>query len=139
MSIYIKEIGDNKVQLGGTVATTEMLAEGWYLYEGTIPAGVEFELKDGLVVPAMSEQLVDLCKVKVYDLLDQIARQYDYKDFSEVAQFIQSGTWKAEADSLIAWQDTVWLKAYELLKAPITSIDDFVAQLPKFVPVAPAE
>jgi hypothetical protein len=138
MSIYIKEIGDNKVQLGGTIATPEMLAEGWYLYEGTIPAGVEFELKDGVIIPAMSEQLVEVCKNKVYDLLDQTAQNYDYRNFAEVSQFLQSGTWKAEADSLIAWQDTVWLKAYELLKAPITSIDDFVAQLPKFMPVATA-
>jgi hypothetical protein len=138
MSIYIKEIGDNKVQLGGTIATPEMLAEGWYLYEGDIPAGVEFELKDGVIISAMSEQLVELCKKKVYDLLDQVAQNYDYRNFAEVSQFLQSGIWKAEADSLMAWQDTMWTKAYELLKTPIISIDDFASQLPKYVPAAGA-
>jgi hypothetical protein len=136
MGIYIKEIGDNKVQLGGTVATAEMLADGWRLYDGDIPAGVEFELKDGIIVPAMSEQLVEICKKKVYDLLDQIAQNYDYRNFAEVTQFIQSGTWKVEADSLLAWQDSVWTKAYELLKVPVTSVEDFVAQLPKYTPAS---
>jgi hypothetical protein len=134
MSIYIKEIGNNKVQLGGTIATPEMLVDGWRLYEGEVPEGVEFELKDGVVVSSISDQLIEVCKNKVYELLDQTARVYDYKDFTEVAQFIQSGTWKAEADSLIAWQDAMWTKAYELLKTPITSIDAFVEQLPKYVP-----
>jgi hypothetical protein len=134
MSIYIKEIGNNKVQLGGTVATTEMLADGWYLYEGDIPSGIEFELKDGVVMPSISDQLVELCKKKVYDLLDQTAQAYDYRNFGEVAQFMQSGKWKEEADLLIAWQDAIWVKAYELLKEPITNIDDFVEQLPKYVP-----
>jgi hypothetical protein len=139
MSIYIKEIGDNKVQLGGTIATQEMLEEGWYLYEGAIPVGTEFDLKDGVIIPAMSEQLAELCKKRIYDLLDQTAQQYDYRNFSEVAQFLQSGTWKAEAGALTTWQDAVWLKAYELLKAPVTSLDYFVTQLPKFMPVTTAE
>jgi hypothetical protein len=134
MSIYIKEIGNGKVQLGGTVATPEMLADGWYLYEGDIPSGIEFELKDDVVVPAMSEQLVEVCKKKVYDLLDQTAQQYDYKNFAEVSQFVLSGVWNVEAESLITWQDAVWAKAYELLKTPVTSIDVFVEQLPKYVP-----
>jgi hypothetical protein len=134
MSIYIKEVGNNKVHLGGTIATQEMLADGWYLYEGDIPAGIEFELKDGVVVAAMSEQVTELCKKSVYNLLDQTAKTYDYRDFSEVAQFVQSGTWKAEAEGLLAWQDEVWVKAYELLKEPVTSVDGFLAQLPKYVP-----
>ncbi|MCI4435646.1 MAG: hypothetical protein JHC33_02375 [Ignisphaera sp.] len=75
----------------------------------------------------------ELCFNAVYILLDQTARQYDYRNFAEVAQFVNSNVWKAEADGLLAWQDTVWTKAYELLKAPITSIDDFIEQLPKYV------
>jgi hypothetical protein len=79
------------------------------------------------------EQLAQQAKFAVYSLLDQTAQQYDYRDFAEVAQFANSAEWKAEADSLLAQQDAVWVKAYELLKEPITSVDDFVAQLPKFV------
>jgi hypothetical protein len=78
------------------------------------------------------EQLTKQSKSAVYALLDQTARQYDYKDFAEVAQFANSTTWKAEADNLLAWQDAVWLKAYELLKEPIESVEGFVAQLPKY-------
>jgi hypothetical protein len=138
MSIYIKETGNNKVQLGGTVATHEMLADGWFLYKGDIPSGIEFELKDGVVVPAMSEQLVDICKKRVYDLLDQVAKQYDYRNFAEIAQFINSADWRAEAEALLAWQDSVWVKAYELLKEPIISVDGFVAQLPKYTHISAA-
>jgi hypothetical protein len=83
---------------------------------------------------AKSKWLANKAKSAVYTLLDQTAKQYDYRNFAEVAQFVLSGTWKAEAESLIAWQDEVWTKAYELLKEPITSIDDFVVQLPKYVP-----
>jgi hypothetical protein len=79
------------------------------------------------------EQLTQQAKSAVYGLLDQTAQQYDYRNFSEVSQFVLSGTWKAEADALLAWQDSVWVKAYELLKEPIESVDGFVAQLPKFV------
>ena len=50
-----------------------------------------------------------------------------------MAQFVNSGVWKAEADALLAWQDALWVRAYELLKATITSVDDFVARLPKFL------
>jgi hypothetical protein len=78
------------------------------------------------------EQLAQQAKSAVYTLLDQTAKQYDYRDFAEVAQFVNSNVWKAEAYGLLEWQDTIWTKAYELLKMPITSVDDFVSQLPKY-------
>jgi len=78
------------------------------------------------------DQLTAQAKSAVYVLLDQTAQQFDYRNMAEVSQFVQSGTWKTEADALLAWQDAVWLKAYELLKEPIESVDCFVAQLPKF-------
>lgn len=83
--------------------------------------------------PPTPEQLAQQAKSAVYALLDQTAQQYDYRNFAEVSQFVLSGTWKAEAESLIAWQDAVWLKAYELLKEPIESVEGFVTQLPGFV------
>jgi hypothetical protein len=78
------------------------------------------------------EQLSQQAKSSVYQLLDTTAQQYDYRNFAEVSQFLNSGVWKAEADALLVWQDAVWLKAYELLKEPIESVEGFVAQLPKF-------
>jgi hypothetical protein len=133
MSVYIKEIADNKVIIGGTVATDDMLDDGWKLYDGEVPCGIEFELHNGILTSVVSDQVVDACKRKIYYLLDKTAQQYDYRNMTEVSQFILSGTWKEEADALLAWQDSVWVKAYELLKEPITTVDDFVAQLPKFV------
>jgi hypothetical protein len=82
------------------------------------------------------EQLAQQAKTAVYGLLDQTAHKYDYRNFAEVVQFVNSNEWKAEADGLLAWQDAVWTKAYELLKAPIASVDAFVAQLPEYVPAS---
>lgn len=82
----------------------------------------------------VSQQFAKQAKSAVYNLLDQTAQQYDYRNFAEVSQFVNSNVWKAEADGLLAWQDAVWVKAYELLKEPITSVDDFTEQLPKYVP-----
>jgi hypothetical protein len=82
----------------------------------------------------VAQQFDRQAKAAVYDLLDQTAQKYDYRNFAEVAQFVSSNVWKAEADGLLAWQDAVWLKAYELLKEPVTNIFDFMAQLPKYVP-----
>ncbi|MCI4410198.1 MAG: hypothetical protein JHC38_00845 [Thiotrichales bacterium] len=82
----------------------------------------------------VTQQFTRQAKSAVYDLLDQTAQNYDYRDFAEVAQFVNSNVWKAEADGLLAWQDAVWLKAYELLKEPITNIFDFMTKLPKYVP-----
>jgi hypothetical protein len=80
------------------------------------------------------EQLAQRAKTAVYALLDKTAQQYDYRNMSEVSQFANSVTWKAEAAGLLAWQDAIWVKAYELLKAPITSVEDFLSKLPKYVP-----
>jgi hypothetical protein len=76
----------------------------------------------------------ELCFSAVYVLLDQTAKQYDYHNFAEVAQFVNSSVWKAEAASLLAWQDALWVKVYELLKLPFTNVEDFMSKLPKYVP-----
>jgi hypothetical protein len=96
------------------------------------PALVNNELIELPLEPITPEQLAQQAKSAIYSLLDKTAQQYDYRSFSEVSQFVLSGTWKAEADSLLEWQDAVWVKAYELLKSPITSVDDFLAQLPRY-------
>jgi hypothetical protein len=97
--------------------------------------GITEEEANTLINPKPTpEQLAQRAKTAVYALLDKTAQQYDYRNFAEVAQFVNSNVWKAEADGLLAWQDAVWTKAYELLKNPVTSIDDFLAQLPKYVP-----
>lgn len=96
------------------------------------PALVNGELIELPLPLPTQDELAQQTKSTVYQCLDTTAQQYDYRNFAEVAQFVNSGTWKAEADALMAWQDALWVRAYELLKAPITSVDDFVAQLPKY-------
>jgi hypothetical protein len=93
----------------------------------------ELEAFDITNPPPTPEQLTQQAKSAIYTLLDTTAQQYDYRNFAEVSQFVLSGTWKAEADTLLAWQDALWVRAYELLKEPIESVEGFVAQLPKFV------
>lgn len=97
------------------------------------PALINGELVELPAPLPTQDELAQRAKSAVYQLLDSTAKQLDYRDFTEVAQFVNSGVWKAEADALLVWQDALWVRAYELLKEPITSVDDFVAQLPKFV------
>jgi len=97
------------------------------------PALINGELVEFPPEASTPEQLAQQAKSAIYTLLDTTAQQYDYRNFAEVSQFLTSGVWKAEADALLAYQDAVWLKAYELLKEPIESVEGFVAQLPKFV------
>jgi hypothetical protein len=97
------------------------------------PALINGELVDLPPEAPTPEQLTQQAKSAVYGLLDQTAQQLDYRNMTEVSQFVLSGTWKEEADALLAWQDSVWVKAYELLKEPIESVEGFVAQLPKFI------
>jgi hypothetical protein len=80
------------------------------------------------------DQLNQQAKAAVYTLLDTTAQEYNYRNFSEVVQFVNSSEWKVESNSLLAWQDIIWTKAYELLKAPITTVEEFVVQLPKYAP-----
>lgn len=47
--IYIKRINGDVVQLGGQVATEQMLEDGWFEYDGPIPTGEHFKLVDGVL------------------------------------------------------------------------------------------
>jgi hypothetical protein len=97
------------------------------------PVLVNGELIELPLPELTQDELAQQSKLAVYQLLNKTAQQYDYRNFAEVAQFVNSDIWKAEADGLLAWQDALWVRAYELLKEPITSVDDFVAQLPRFI------
>jgi hypothetical protein len=79
-TIYIKQIGEI-VQLGGQIATEEMLEQGWVLYSGNLPtrAPLPFEylaLVDGVIEIKKNEELAK--KIQVNEM-----RQYlvdtDYK------------------------------------------------------------
>lgn len=126
---YLTEIHGDKIPLNAVEVSEDVFNASIQMQRPALIKGELVELPPEAPTP---EQLAEQAKSAVYTLLDQTAKQYDYRNFAEVSQFLNSGTWKAEAYALLAWQDAVWLKAYELLKEPIESVDDFVAQLPKF-------
>jgi hypothetical protein len=127
---YISDIHGDNIPVGAIEITEEIFNASIQMQR---PALIEGKLVELPPDAPTQEQSAQQAKAAVYGLLDKTAQQYDYKDFSEVAQFINSSVWKAEADGLLAWQDSIWVKAYDLLKSPITSVSDFMAQLPKYV------
>lgn len=55
--VYIKKLSDDRVQLGGMVATDQMKADGWFEYDGPIPEGDHFKFLKGVLInhaPEMS-------------------------------------------------------------------------------------
>lgn len=127
---YLSDIHGDNIPADAVEVTEEVFNASIQMKR---PALINGELVELPPEPPTPEQLAQQAKSSVYQLLDTTAQQYDYRNFAEVAQFVNSGTWKAEADALMAYQDSVWLKAYELLKEPVESVDGFVAQLPGFV------
>ena len=68
MMIYIKIISNNNVQLGGTVATKEMLDDGWFEYDGSIPTlnvGQTFALANNTLV-TYTPEIAPLTQVQMY-------------------------------------------------------------------------
>ncbi len=49
--IYIKKLNDIEFQLGGQVATQQMLEDGWVPYYGPIPEGQHFQMLEGVLEP----------------------------------------------------------------------------------------
>lgn len=73
--VYIKYICDNIVQLGGCEATNQMIKDGWFVYEGEIPAGQNFKLVNG-VLEAYTPEISPLMQVDVYQ---NYLKNTDYK------------------------------------------------------------
>jgi hypothetical protein len=63
--VYIKSIGENRVQLGGGVATQEMIDDGWFEYDGPIPEGTDFKLVNG-VLQSYVPEISPLTQIKIY-------------------------------------------------------------------------
>lgn len=127
---YITDIHGDNIPADAVEVTEEVFNASIQMKR---PALINGELVELPAPLPTQDELAQRAKSAVYQLLDTTAQQYDYRNFAEVSQFLNSGVWKAEAEALLAWQDAVWLKAYELLKEPIESVEGFVAQLPKFV------
>lgn len=67
--VYLKTLSTNAnvsiVQLGGPVATNEMIADGWFEYNGTVPHGDSYRLANG-VLEAFTPELPELEQVRIY-------------------------------------------------------------------------
>lgn len=67
--VYLKTLSTNAnvsiVQLGGPVATDDMIADGWFEYDGLVPQGTSFILVNG-VLEAFTPELPELEQVRIY-------------------------------------------------------------------------
>ena len=74
--IYIKKDSNNHVTLGGTVATEEMLNEGYYSYYGTVP-------QKGLLVwdETTSAIISDITSLKISKL---VSLKIDYENANQL-------------------------------------------------------
>lgn len=63
--IYIKRIIDDIVQIGGEVATEQMLEDGWFEYNGDIPSGNNFKLING-VLESYIPEIPELDQIRIY-------------------------------------------------------------------------
>ena len=63
--IYLKYLFEDVVQLGGQVATDDMIADGWFQYDGDVPQGTNFKLVDGALQTYTPEVSV-LTQIQIY-------------------------------------------------------------------------
>ena len=63
--VYIKYIFENVVQLAGQEATSQMIKEGWFRYDGIVPSGQNFKLVNG-VLEAYTPEISPLIQFETY-------------------------------------------------------------------------
>jgi hypothetical protein len=63
--VYIKRLNDTEVVLGGPVATEEMIADGWFEYNGDVPQGNNFRLVKG-VLEAFTPEVPELEQIVIH-------------------------------------------------------------------------
>jgi hypothetical protein len=67
--VYIKKIFSDAngdiIQLGGPVATDEMIADGWFEYDGDVPIADDYILING-VLQSYTPEIPTLTQVQIY-------------------------------------------------------------------------
>lgn len=76
---YIRHISEDQIEIGGMVATEQMIADGWFEYSGEIPPGEHFKLVDGVVV-AFTPEKTD--NQKYHEALDYL-NATDHKTYAD--------------------------------------------------------
>jgi len=120
----------------------EILIETWKVPDEPKPTEAELlayglEHQRAIEINALS---LDLAATIQY-LIEQISRSKQYESAVSCASYANSTneTWKIEADTFIAWRDTVWVYAYEQLatysgnQAPLPTVEQFIASLPAII------
>lgn len=73
--------------------------------------------------------------------INQVAKDRQYDDGVSLASYITSTNtqWKTEAETFVAWRDSVWAYAFNLMTqvqagtAPQPSIEELINQLPQII------
>lgn len=78
---------------------------------------------------------------RIENLCNQTAKTRDYKDAVSCVSYANSSNlkWKVEADTFIAWRDSVWQYCYDELAKfqagtrPIVTPEEFMSELPSII------
>lgn len=92
------------------------------------------EIKNPPVIPPTIDDFVAAIKNK----FDLVAQEKQFDGAVSIATYVTSlnEQWKAQADTFIAWRDSVWEYAYQEFdkfqngQRPMPTIADFIAELP---------
>lgn len=118
----------------------EILIAAWNVPDEPQPTEAELlaygqEHQRAIEINALSLELA----VTIQYLIDQTAKAKQYENAVSCASYASSTieTWKLEADTFIAWRDSVWAYAYEQLaiysgnEEPLPNVEQFMASLPQ--------
>jgi len=119
---------------------SEILISTWSVPNEPRPTEAELlaygqEHKRAIEINALSLELA----ATIQYLVDQTAKYKNYENAVSCASYANSTieAWKVEADTFIAWRDSVWFYAYLQLELysgneePLPSVEQFMAALPQ--------
>lgn len=136
--IYIKDFGEY-VQLGGEVATEDMLANGWMPYSGEIPRGTSFKLVDGVLTAVIDEYTVKQMTDAIQNHLDNKAKERGYDNIISACSYAgYPNDFQAEGAAFGTWRSDVWKYAFQVEadvragKRPMPTAEELIAELPAF-------
>lgn len=112
-------------------AAPEGCAYGWVYHPET----------DTITAPEPEQPTLNDYKFELKLHLTRVAQQRDYDDEQSICSYATSVnlTWKAEAETFIAWRDTVYEYAFLILSdvetgnIPAPSLVDFINALPVII------
>lgn len=137
--MYPTEMAQNKIRLADENDGNGVFISYWDM---PIPQPTNQEIQDWATA---NQRAIDIFYLsaeatkKLQEVIDLTAKAKSYENGISCASYANStnAQWAAEAQSFIAWRDSVWSYAINLLatlqgnEEPIPSIDDVVAGMPQ--------